>query len=131
MSDQTWLTKSEVNSLYYNTVGGEIVFVTEARAGFHPGAVANLISHHSATLGKREIRVLEIGANDCAFARGLLNRLRRLVDAEVSALERIDYLAVEYARGSLEAATDSEVQSGIDYEVRRGPAAPRLPGPPP
>ena len=113
MSDGAWLTKSEVNSLYYNTVGGEIVFVTEARAGFHPGAVANLVSHHSATLGKRAIRVLEIGANDCAFARVLLNRLRRLIDAGASGLERIDYLAVEYARASLEAAADAEEQNGI------------------
>jgi hypothetical protein len=131
MSDGAWLTKSEVNSLYYNTVGGEIVFVTEARAGFHPGAVANLVSHHSATLGKREIRVLEIGANDCAFARALLNRLRRLVDVEASGLERIDYLAVEYARASLEAAADSEEQNGIEYQVRRGPPAPTLNRPPP
>jgi len=131
MSDGAWLTKSEVNSFYYNTVGGEIVFVTEARAGFHPGAVANLVSHHSATLGKRAIRVLEIGANDCAFARVLLNRLRRLIDAEASGLERIDYLAVEYARASLEAAADAEEQNGIEYQVRRGPPVPPLNGPPP
>ena len=130
MSDGAWLTKSEVNSLYYNTVGGEIVFVTEARAGFHPGAVANLVSHHTAALEKRQIRVLEIGANDCAFARALLNRLCRLVDAGAFALERIDYLAVEYARPSLEAAADSEEQSGIEYQVRRGSPTPPLNGPP-
>jgi hypothetical protein len=131
MTDGAWLTKSEVNSLYYNTVGGEIVFVTEARAGLHPGAVANLVSHHAATLGKRKIRVLEIGANDCAFARALLYRLRRLVDAGASGLERIDYLAVEYARASLEAATDSAQRGGIEYRVRLGPPAPPLEGPPP
>src|SRR5579864_3755064 len=125
MSGRAWLTKSEVNSLYYDTVGGEIVFVTEARAGFHPDAVANLLSSYAAMVGRRQLRVLEIGANDCAFARALLDRLRWLADAAAVGLERIDYLAVEYARGSLEAAAASVEQAGIEYRVRRGaPTAP-------
>ncbi len=112
MGEEGWLTKSEVNALYYNAVGGEIVFATEAQAGLHTKAVAKLITLHAQTRGKRAIRILEIGANNAAFARSLLGELRLLAAITAgSALDRIDYLAVEYARSSLEAAVRWELES--------------------
>lgn len=130
MTDGAWLTKSEVNSLYYNTVAGEIAFSTDARWGGHPLAVANLVVQQSAVLGKRQIRILEIGANDCIFAHALVSELRRLGADGVSELDRVDYLAVEFARGSLEAAADWVQENGFGTQVRRGPRVASSPGPP-
>ncbi len=119
MSEDGWLTKSEINALYYNTVGGEIVFATEAQASLHAAAVARLISLQALTLGRREIRILEIGANDCAFANSLLKQLRLLARGLSAGLTRIDYLAVEYARRSLEAAADRAAARAPDERVLR------------
>ncbi|HWE83094.1 MAG TPA: SAM-dependent methyltransferase [Gaiellaceae bacterium] len=122
MSEQAWLSKSEVNSLFYNRVAGEILFATEGRWGYHPGAVANLIVHQAAALGKRSVRVLEIGANNCAFAGDLLEALRERARDGVSKLERVDYLAVEFARNSLEAAIARVEQGELPGTLRRAPA---------
>jgi SAM-dependent methyltransferase len=130
MSERTWLSKGEVNSLFYNEVAGEIVFATEGRWGYHPGAVANLIVHQAAALGKRSVRVLEIGANNCAFAGDLLEELRERARDGISKLERVDYLAVEFARNSLEAAIARVEQGDLPGVVRRGPAPPPSTEPP-
>ncbi len=112
MSPDEWLTKSEVNARYYNTVAGDIVFATEASLGGHPQAVAKLIAARARGAGLRRIRILEIGANNCAFARAAIMELRRLDAVGAAALERIDYLAVEYARDSLEAVAAWEEAAG-------------------
>src|SRR4029077_11399227 len=72
----TWLTKSEVNALYYNTVAGDIVFRTEAWVGHHPAAAARLVAARARGVGLRTVRILEVGANDARFARELLRELR-------------------------------------------------------
>jgi hypothetical protein len=116
-----WLTKSEVNRLYYDTVGGDIVFETEASAGRHPSGVARLISARARALGKRHVHVLEIGANDAGFARAVLLELRTMREAHETQLERLDYVAVELARGSLERAAAREEELGEGRRVL-GPA---------
>ncbi len=116
-----WLTKGEVNARYYDTVAGEIVFATEASLGWHPQALARLIAARARSAGLRRIRILELGANNCEFARAAITELRRLTDEEEAELDRIDYVAVEFARGSLEAVADWEEATGV-YLVRR-PAA--------
>src|SRR5262249_46002646 len=97
-----WLGKSEVNARYYATVAGDIAFETEASLGYHPGAVARLILAHAASLGKQGVRILEIGASSCLFARALLAELRMLGATEWPELWRIDYLAVDLSRSALE-----------------------------
>ena len=114
-----WLGKAEVNAHYYGTVAGEIAFVTEASAGRHAAAVARLIALHAKTTGKRHVRVLELAANNCAFQRLLVQELRVLVQEGVAELDRVDYVAVEYARGSLEAAADWEEELGTHDRVLR------------
>jgi hypothetical protein len=123
MTDGAWLTKSQVNALYYNTVAGEISFVTEASVGSHPGSVARLIAHHALSLGRTHIRVLEIGANDCGFARELIRDLRKRRQSGEAGLDRVDYLAVEYARPSLEAVVGWEARHGAFDRVIRGPGS--------
>ncbi|HEX4520228.1 MAG TPA: hypothetical protein VH063_11670 [Gaiellaceae bacterium] len=113
-----WLTKGEVNAHYYNTVAGEIVFATEASLGWHPQALAKVMVARARDTGTRRIRVLELGANDCAFARAAITELRRLCGEGESELERVDYVAVEYARASLEAVAAWEESTGV-YLVRR------------
>jgi hypothetical protein len=117
-----WLTKGEVNAHYYETVAGEILFATEASLGWHPQAVAKAIAARAEALGLRRIRVLELGANDCEFARAAITELRRLYDEGEAKLERIDYIAVDYARASLEAVAEWEGSTGV-YLVRRPSAA--------
>ena len=124
-----WLTKPEVNSLYYNTVAGKIAFGTEASVGAQATAVARLIALHAKAAGKRTIRILEIAANDCAFERALLGKLRVLIRDGVADLDRIDYVAVEYARGSLEAAAAWEEQEGTHERVLRPPGERVVDGP--
>jgi Putative S-adenosyl-L-methionine-dependent methyltransferase len=114
-----WLTKSEVNSVYYNAVAGEIGFGTEARAGLHARAVARLVAMQARRRGKRRIRILEIAANNLAFARTFLHELRLLVDHELAELDRIDYVAVEYARDSLEAALAREEEQEAYERILR------------
>jgi hypothetical protein len=108
-----WLSKSEVNELYYRTVGGEILFETEASVGYHPSGAARLIAAHAASQGRRQARILEIGANNCSFARAVLYELRRLEPL----LERIDYLAVDLSRTALEAAAAWEEAQGVNRRV--------------
>jgi SAM-dependent MidA family methyltransferase len=113
-----WLTKGEVNARYYDTAAGEIVFATEASLGWHPQALAKLIAARARGAGLRRIRILELGANNCEFARAAITELRRLSDEGEAGLDRIDYLAVELARASLEAVAEWEESTGV-YLVRR------------
>jgi hypothetical protein len=115
----TWLGKSEVNSLYYDTVAGDIVFQTEASVGHHPAAVARLVAARARTLGLKTVRILEVGANDAQFARALLREVRVLHEAGETGLERIDYLAVELARDSLERAAAQEEELWVGRNVLR------------
>ncbi|MEI8104450.1 MAG: SAM-dependent methyltransferase [Actinomycetes bacterium] len=102
------LTKAQVNALYYNVVGGDVFFGTEAMASPYTASVARLIAAQAAARGRTHIRILEIGANNCAFACTLLEALRELIVDGDSTLERIDYVAVEFARDSLDAAFQRE-----------------------
>jgi hypothetical protein len=54
------LTKAEVNERFYNTVGGEIVFETEAQGYLHPFAVAKLLAAQARERGTRELKLLEL-----------------------------------------------------------------------
>ena len=121
--DDAWLSKDEVNSLYYNAVAGQIDFATEAEGGAHSTAAARLVARVADSLGRRQIRVLEIGANNCIFARKFLLELWTARGAGSTRLERIDYLAVEYARAALEAAAEREERQGVFDRVAIGPAA--------
>ena len=132
MAENGWLTKSEVNSLYYNTVAGEISFVTEASVGGHPFAIARLIEHQAADVGRQQIRILEIGANECGFARALINEIGIARANRRTEIERVDYLAVEYARPALEAVATWGEEYGYFDRVVRGPAGQPTPlGEPP
>jgi hypothetical protein len=102
------LTKSQVNERFYDTVGGQIVFETEAQGYLHPYAVAKLLAAQARERGARELKLLELGANNCAFATSLLKLLTTLAIHGEVALERVDYFAVELARRSLEAFLGSE-----------------------
>src|SRR5437868_4454401 len=96
------LTKAQVNERFYNAVGGEIVFETEGQGFLHPLAVAKLIAAQARERGTREVKLLELGANNCAFAMSVLKLLTTLtIHGEVD-LERVDYFAVEFARRALE-----------------------------
>ena len=132
MAENGWLTKSEVNSLYYNTVAGEISFMTEAAVGGHPFAIARLIEHQAADVGRRQVRILEIGANECGFARALINEIGIARANRRTEIERVDYLAVEYARPALEAVAIWGEEYGYFDRVVRGPAGQPTPlGEPP
>src|SRR5262249_7264072 len=63
--------------------------------------------------------ILELGANDAQFARALLRELRVLHEAGMTALERVDYLAVELARASLERAARQEEELWVGRNVLR------------
>jgi len=115
------LTKAQVNERFYDTVGGEIVFETEAQGYLHPYAVAKLLAAQARARGTRELKLLELGANNCAFATSLLKLLTTLTIHGEVALERIDYFAVELARRSLEAFLASE-EAGAFQRVVRGTA---------
>jgi len=129
MSD--WLGKSEVNARYYATVAGDIAFETEASLGYHPGAVARLILGHAASLGKQGVRILEIGASSCLFARALLGELRMLGATEWPELRRIDYLAVDLSPSALETAVLWEEAQGTHRRILwPGGVRPSAPAPP-
>jgi hypothetical protein len=111
------LTRSQVNERFYDAVGGEIVFETEAQGYLHPYAVAKLVAAQARERGLRELKLLELGANNCAFAMSLLKLLTTLTIHGEVALERIDYFAVELARRSLEAFMSSEEAAGFQRVV--------------
>jgi hypothetical protein len=115
----TWLSKSEVNTLYYDTVAGDIVFQTEASVGHHPAAAARLVAARARALGLGTVRIVELGANDARFARALLCELRMLHETGQTGLERIDYLAVELARDALERAAREEEELRVGRNVLR------------
>jgi hypothetical protein len=126
-----WLGKSEVNARYYATVAGDIAFETEASLGYHPGTVARLILAHTASRGKQDVRILEIGASSCLFARALLGELRMLGATDWPELWRIDYLAVDLSRSALESAVLWEEEQGTYRRILwPGGARPSEPAPP-
>jgi hypothetical protein len=112
-----WLDKSEVNAHYYAAVAGDIAFETEAALGYHPGTVARLLLSHAASLGKENVRILEIGASSCLFARALLGELRMLGATEWPELWRLDYLAVDLSRSALERAVLWEEAHGTHRRI--------------
>ena len=119
------LTKAEVNERFYDTVAGEIVFETEAQGYLHPLAVAKLLAAAARERDARELKLLELGANNCAFAVSLLKLLTSLTLHGEIDLARIDYFAVDLARGSLEAFV-AEQQQAPDFQ-RIAPGAARSP----
>ena len=119
------LTKAEVNERYYETVAGKIVFRTEGQQYLHPLAVAKLLAAQARTRETRALKILELGANDCAFAMSLLKLLAALAANGEVELERIDYFAVELARGALQAFFDGVQETG-DFQ-RATPGAPASP----
>ena len=123
----TGLTKAEVNSRFYNTVGGEILFETEAQSYLHPLAVARLVAAYANASGKRDLKILEIGANNCVFATSLLKLLTQLRVHNEAMVSKVEYFAVEYARRSLQAALVEYAESGFD-QVTPGPAESPLVG---
>jgi hypothetical protein len=126
-----WLDKSEVNARYYAAVAGDIAFETEASLGFHPGAVARLVLSHAASLGRPNLRILEIGASNGLFARALLAELRMLGATDWPELERIDYLAVDLSRSALESAVLWEEAQGTHRRILwPGGVRPTEPAPP-
>ena len=52
------LTKAQVNERFYDAVGGEIVFETEAQGFLHPVAVAKLVAAQVRERGIRELKLL-------------------------------------------------------------------------
>jgi SAM-dependent MidA family methyltransferase len=129
-----WLDKSEVNARYYAAVAGDIAFETEAALGYHPGTVARLLLAHAASLGKENVRILEIGASSCLFARALLGELRMLGATDWPELWRLDYLAVDLSRSALERAVLWEEAQGtyrrILWPGGVRPSVPASPGRP-
>jgi SAM-dependent methyltransferase len=117
MAGDGWLSKDEVNAHYYNTVAGEISFATEAGGGDHSVAVARLIGAHA---GRAKIRVLELGANNCAFARLLIEGLWEASGSGENELAGIEYVAVEYSRASLEEALRRELDEQLFERAGRG-----------
>lgn len=122
------LSKGEVNELYYNAVGGQIAFQTEGKGVLHPLAVAKLLGARARESGARELKILELGANDCAFAISLLKVLTSLtIHGEVE-LARVEYFAVEFARPSLETVFSSQAEVGDFQHAVPGPAGSPLVG---
>jgi hypothetical protein len=123
----TGLSKAEVNARFYNTVGGEILFETEAQSYLHPLAVARLVAAYANASGRRDLKILEIGANNCVFATSLLKLLTQLRVHNEAMVSKVEYFAVEYARRSLEAALGEYGEAGFD-QVTPGPAGSPLVG---
>ena len=121
------LTKAEVNSRFYNTVGGAILFETEAQSYLHPLAVARLVAAYANASGRRDIKILEIGANNCVFATSLLKLVTQLRVHNEAMVSKVEYFAVEYARRALQAALLEYAEGGFD-QVTPGPAESPLVG---
>jgi hypothetical protein len=109
------LTKAEVNARFYNTVGGEILFATEGQGYLHPLAVARLVAAYANAAGKRELKILELGANNGSFATSFLMLLTQLRVHDEAMVSKVEYFAVEYARRSLEAALIEYAEAGFDH----------------
>lgn len=118
------LTKAQVNEYFYETVGGEIVFETEAQGYLHPYAVAKLIAAGARERGVRQVKLLELGANNCAFATSVLKLLTTLTVHGEANLEKIDYFAIELARRSLEAFLSSEAAAEFQRVSPGTPGSP-------
>jgi len=116
------LTKGEVNERFYETVGGEILFETEAQGFLHPLAVAKLLAAQARERGATELKVLELGANNCTFAVNVLKLLTTLTVHGEADLERVDYFAVELARRSREGFLAVQQESGDFHNVTPGAA---------
>ena len=114
------LTKAEVNERFYNAVGGRIEFATEAQGHLHPYAVAKLAAAGARARGRRTLKILELGANNCAFATSLLKLLTSLTLHGEVGLDRIDYFAVEYARPSLEAFVAGQEEAADFHRIAPG-----------
>jgi hypothetical protein len=123
----TGLSKAEVNARFYNTVGGEILFETEAQSYLHPLAVARLVAAYANASGRRDLKILEIGANNCVFATSLLKLLTQLRVHNEAMVSKVEYFAVEYARRSLEAVLEEYGEAGFD-QVTPGPVGSPLVG---
>ena len=114
------LTKAEVNERFYSTVGGEIVFETEAQSFLHPYAVAKLVAARARAWGSHALKLLELGANNCAFATSMLKLLTAMVVYGDVDLNRIDYFAVELARSALDAFFSDQGDGGDFQSVAAG-----------
>src|SRR5579872_2777802 len=123
----TPLTKAEVNARFYNTVGGRITFPTEAQGFWHPFAVAKLVAAYANASGRRNLKILELGANDCVFATSFLKLITQLRVHNEAMVSKLEYFAVEYARASLEAALDANAEAGFD-QITPGAAGSPLVG---
>ena len=114
------LGKKELNERFYSAVDPEAAFGTEVQVGFHQVAAARLIARHAASLGKRRVRILELGASACLFAIAFLDVISRLALLGDASIESIDYTAVELSRGALEAAVRSAAQAGFEQLAPAG-----------
>ena len=123
MSRTSPLGKKELNERFYSAVDPEAAFVTEVQVGFHQVAAARLVARQAATLGKRKLRVLELGASACLFAIAFVEVVSRLVLLGDASVEAIDYTAVEYSRAALEAAFRGAVGHGFELSSVAGGTA--------
>ena len=123
MSRTSHLGKKELNERFYSAVDPEAAFVTEVQVGFHQVAAARLVARHAASLGKRKLRILELGASACLFAIAFVEVFSRLALLGDASVEALDYTAVEYSRVALEAALRGAVQHGFDELSPAGGAA--------
>jgi hypothetical protein len=110
MSRARSLTKKELNERFYNAVDPEAAFVTEVQVGFHQAAVGRLVARRAAGLGKRRLKILELGASTCLFALAFLDVLAQLVLLGEANLAGVDYTAVEYSWNALETGLRNAVQ---------------------
>ena len=97
--------------------------MTEVQVGFHQVAAARLVARHAASLGKRKLRILELGASACLFAIAFVEVVSRLALLGDASVEALDYTAVEYSRVALEAALRGAVQHGFDELAPGGRSA--------
>jgi hypothetical protein len=83
-------------------------------------AVARLVAAYANASGKRDLKILEIGANNCVFATSFLKLLTQLRVHNEAMVSKVEYFAVEYARCSLEAALVEYAEGGFE-QVTPGP----------
>jgi hypothetical protein len=117
------LGKKDLNERFYSAMDPEAAFVTEVQVGFHQVAAGRLVARHAAILGKRKLRILELGASACLFAIAFVEVVSQLALLGEASVETLDYTAVEYSRVALEAALRGVVQHGFDELAPAGGAA--------